>query len=230
MNNKILIVIISILIIGAIGGGLYFMNRNENKTEDNIPNSKIENNDSKENNTQNNSNSDDKDSDNNKENNSSSSSGKVAVVYFSATNTTESVAGYIKNATNGDLFEIVPEEKYTSSDLNYGNNDSRANKEQNDSSARPKISNNINVDSYDIIYLGYPIWWGDVPKIILTFLDTHDLSGKTVIPFCTSHSTGISGSLSTLKNYNKNVNWVDGKRFGTSSQSEINDWVQSINR
>lgn len=168
----------------------------------------------------------------NKANNNSedNNNGKVAVVYFSATNTTKIVAGYIKNATNGDIFEIVPEEKYTSSDLNYENNNSRANKEQNDSSARPKISNNINVDSYDIIYLGYPIWWGDVPKIILTFLDSHDLSGKTVIPFCTSHSSGISESLSTLKNYNKNINWIDGKRFDSSSQSEINDWVQSVNR
>lgn len=155
--------------------------------------------------------------------------GKVAIIYFSATGTTKTIAEYIKNTTNGELIEIIPKEKYTSEDLDYGNNESRANREQNNRSSRPEIENKSDLSSYDIIYLGYPIWWGDVPKIILTFLDTYDLSGKTVIPFCTSHSSGISGSLSTLKNYNKNINWVDGKRFGDSSQSEIDDWIKGLN-
>ncbi|MDE5617313.1 MAG: hypothetical protein K2I36_00470, partial [Ureaplasma sp.] len=201
---------------------LYFMNKSENQINDNALNKKTENN--RENTKPNISNS------KKSNNNDKPSSNKVAIVYFSATNTTKTVAGYIKNATNGDLIEIVPEDKYTSSDLNYGDNNSRANKEQNDSSSRPKIANKIDVSTYDTIYLGYPIWWGDVPKIILTFLDTHDLNGKTVIPFCTSHSSGISASLSTLKNYNKNINWIDGKRFEISSQSEINDWIKTIDR
>ena len=130
----------------------------------------------------------------------------------------------------GNLIEIVPKEKYTDNDLNYGNDNSRANKEQNDSNARPEIKNNINTDNYDIIFLGYPIWWGDVPKIILTFLDSHNLNGKTIIPFCTSGSTEISGSLNTLKEYNKNINWIDGKRFSSStSQDEVSSWVNSLN-
>ena len=211
MNNKVLIAIIFILVIGVIVGSIYFINRGENKTNDNsLKEANMPNNSSKNNNLE--------------------SNEKVAIVYFSVTNITESIAIYIKNATNGDIFEIISEEKYTSYDLDYRNNDSIANREQNDSSARPKISNNINIDPYDIIYLGYPIWWGDVPKIILTFLDSHNLSGKTVIPFCTSNSSSINRSLSILKNYNKNINWIDGKRFGTTSQAEINDWIKSINR
>ncbi len=155
---------------------------------------------------------------------------KVAIIYFSATGTTKRVAEYIKEATGGDLIEIIPKEKYTDSDLNYENNNSRATKEQNDSQARPEILNNINTDFYDIIYLGYPIWWGDVPKIILTFLDNHNLNDKSIILFCTSGSTDISGSLNTLKNYNKNVNWIDGKRFSSmTNQDEITNWVNKLN-
>ena len=153
---------------------------------------------------------------------------KIAIIYFSATGTTEKVAGYIKDATNGDLIEIVPKDKYTDSDLNYNNSNSRATQEQNDSSVRPEISNTIDTDSYDVIYLGYPIWWGDAPRIILTFLDNHDLSGKTVIPFCTSGSSGISTSVNYFKNNYKNVNWLDGRRLGTS-QSEVTNWVNGLN-
>ena len=155
---------------------------------------------------------------------------RIGIIYFSATGTTKKVAEYIKNATDGDLIEIIPKDEYTDSDLNYGNDNSRANKEQNDVSARPKIKNNINTDNYDVIYLGYPIWWGDAPKIVLTFLDNHNLNGKTIIPFCTSASTGISGSLRTLKNYNKNVTWIDGKRFSSdASQKEVTNWINNIN-
>lgn len=154
---------------------------------------------------------------------------RIGIIYFSATGTTKKVAEYIKNATDGDLIEIVPKDEYNDSDLNYGNDNSRVNKEQNDLNARPEIKNNINTDSYDVIYLGYPIWWGDVPKIILTFLDSHNLNGKIVIPFCTSGSTSISGSLSTLKNYNKNVTWIDGKRFASgASQNEVINWVNKL--
>ncbi len=155
---------------------------------------------------------------------------RIGIIYFSATGTTKKVAEYIKNATDGDLIEIIPKDEYTDSDLNYGNDNSRANKEQNDVSARPKIKNNINTDNYDVIYLGYPIWWGDVPKIVLTFLDNYNLNGKTIIPFCTSASTGINGSLRTLKNYNKNITWIDGKRFSSNaSQKEVTNWINNIN-
>ncbi len=218
MNKKTLLVIIGVLVIGVIGviGGVYLMTRpndelnNSSTEQDTLPNQQEDNNSEK------------KNDDNN-------SNQKIAIIYFSATGTTKNVAEYIKNTTNGDLIEIIPKEKYTDSDLNYGNNNSRANKEQNDSKARPEISNNINTDSYDFIFLGYPIWWGDVPKIILTFLDSNNLDGKTIIPFCTSGSTGISGSLNTLKKYNKDINWIDGKRFSSSTtQNEISSWVNGL--
>ena len=213
MNKKIIGVIIAIVVIAVVGVGIWFIyNKTESMNSSNT-NSNIDSNVNL-----------------NTNDNRVTNDKNIAVIYFSATGTTKKVAGYIKNATNSDLIEIVPKEKYTDSDLNYVNDNSRANKEQNDSKARPVISNNINTDSYDVIYLGYPIWWGDVPKIILTFLDNHNLDGKTIIPFCTSGSTGISGSLSTLKNYNKNVNWIDGKRFSSSAtEDEIKNWIKELN-
>ncbi len=163
------------------------------------------------------------------ESNNITNNSKIAVIYFSATGTTKGVAEKIANVTNSDIIEIVPKDKYTSSDLNYGNDNSRANKEQNSSSARPEIANNIDVDKYDVIYLGYPIWWGDIPKIILTFLDTNNLDGKTIIPFCTSGSTGISQSLNTLESYNRNIKWLKGKRFSSSvSEKELTDWIMEL--
>ncbi len=151
----------------------------------------------------------------------------VAIVYFSATGNTKMVAQYIQEETGGTLFEIEPEEKYTDRDLDYNNDDCRANEEQNDPSARPKIKNTIDLSSYDIVYLGYPIWWGDVPKIILTFLDETDLSGKTVIPFCTSGGSGIETSLDTLKNYNSDIHWIDGERLSTS-KADVTDWLNGL--
>ena len=160
-------------------------------------------------------------------NNDTKTDKKIAVIYFSATGNTKEVAESIKDITGGELIEIVPLKEYTSADLNYNDNNTRATKEQNDSSSRPEIKNTINVD-YDVIYLGYPIWWGDVPHIILTFIDTYDLDGKTIIPFCTSGSSSIDNSLNTLKNYNININWVDGKRL-TNNKKEIENWINSLN-
>ena len=153
---------------------------------------------------------------------------KIAVIYFSATGTTKTVAEYIKDETNGDIIEIIPKEKYTSDDLSYNNDNSRTSKEQNDKNSRPEIENSINVDEYDVIFLGYPIWWGDTPRIIQTFMESVNLSGKTVIPFCTSGSSGISVSEKTLKSYNSDINWIEGKRLGTS-KTEVINWVNSLN-
>ena len=216
MNKKIIALIIAIIVIAFGCVGFWIVSSN-NKTESNS------NSNSNTSNTTENQNSNELQEEN------INNDKKVAIIYFSATGTTKKVAEYIKDETGGDLMEIVPKEKYTDSDLNYGNDNSRANKEQNDDSARPEISNNISTDSYDVIYLGYPIWWGDVPKIILTFLDNHNLNDKTVIPFCTSGSTGISESLNTLKKYNKDINWIDGKRFSSSTtQDEISSWVKGL--
>ena len=219
MNKKIIALIVAIIVIAIAGFGILMMNsKSNNESSSNNTSSNTQ-----ENNTIN--------SNNNDENNTNENTTNVkniAVIYFSASGTTKGVAETISKETGADLIEIVPKEKYTSADLNWNDSKSRTSIECNDSKSRPEIANTINVDNYDVIYLGYPIWWGDVPHIILTFMDTYKLDGKTVIPFCTSGGTGISGSMSTLKGYNKNVNWIDGKRLG-SSESEIKNWLSSLN-
>ena len=142
------------------------------------------------------------------------------VLYFSATGNTKTIAEKIANFSNSDIIEIVPKEEYTSNDLNY-NSDCRANREQNGKNARPEIKNTIDITKYDTIYLGYPIWWGTNPKIILTLLDSYDFSGKTIIPFCTSGSTDIRGSVEDLRNYDKDLTIEDGKRFSLNDSDEI---------
>ena len=164
---------------------------------------------------------------NDKNKTSKKSDGNVAVIYFSATGTTESVAKKINSIVGGDIIKILPAVEYTDDDLNNNSSSSRTTKEQSDPSSRPAIQNDINTDDYDIIYLGYPIWYSNVPHIILTFIDTHDLKGKTVIPFCTSGSSSITTSMNTLKNYNSEINWIDGKRL-TNNQTEIQNWIDSL--
>lgn len=108
------------------------------------------------------------------------------VVYFSATDTTKRTAKSISNILKADIYEIVPKQPYTAADLNYGNSDSRTSIEMNDSNSRPAISGSIeNIDKYNVIFVGYPIWWGETPHIIYTFMESYDFSGKTIIPFCT---------------------------------------------
>ncbi len=156
---------------------------------------------------------------------------KSLVVYFSATGNTRSLAEKIAEESGSDIFEIVLEEPYTSADLNYNNSDCRANKEQNDASSRPAISSKLdNIDDYDTIFIGYPIWWGTMPKIINTFLDTYDLSGKTIMPFCTSGSSGISTSVSAIKSACPNADVKNGFR-GTSGtiSTQIQNWFNENN-
>ena len=156
---------------------------------------------------------------------------RVLTVYFSATGNTERLAQKIAAETNSDVFEIVPEEPYTSADLNYSNSDCRANKEQNDPTARPAISSTLeNLEDYDVIFIGYPIWWGTMPKIINTFLDTYDLSDKTIMPFCTSGSCGISSSVSAIKSACPNADVKTGFR-GTSgtTSTQIRTWLTDNN-
>ena len=152
------------------------------------------------------------------------------VLYFSATNNTEQIAKYISEITSSDILEIVPKDVYTNEDLDYNNSNSRANKEQNDENARPEISNKLDLENYDIIYLGYPIWWGEEPRIILTLLDNYNLENKTIIPFCTSGGSGIELSVSNIRNYNNKLNVLDGKKFdSSSSKEEVITWLNSLN-
>ncbi len=151
---------------------------------------------------------------------------KTLVVYFSATGNTKAVAEEISRLTGADLYEIVPADPYTDADLNYNNNDCRANQEMNDTSARPAIGSGvIDVSPYDIVFVGYPIWWGTMPRIINTFLDTYDLSGKTVLPFCTSGSSGITQSVSDFRAAEPGADVRDGLRASGANDSSIENWI-----
>ena len=155
---------------------------------------------------------------------------KTLVVYFSCTGTTELVAEYITEILGADSYQIVPEDPYTEADLAYYTN-GRADQEQNDPDVRPAISGGVeNMDEYDTIILGYPIWHGQAPRIISTFLESYDFSGKTIIPFCTSHSSGIGSSASNLHTLcSESTEWLDGKRFeaGVSKES-VQNWIGEI--
>ncbi|MBP0982475.1 MAG: NAD(P)H-dependent oxidoreductase [Oscillospiraceae bacterium] len=151
---------------------------------------------------------------------------KSLVVYFSCTGNTKSVAEKIAQLKGADLYEIVPAEPYTNEDLNYNNNSYRANREMDDPSARPAIgSNTVDISAYDTVYIGYPIWWGTMPRIINTFLDTYDLSGKTVMPFCTSGGSGVSKTVSDIKAEEPAADVRDGLRASGSSDSSIDEWI-----
>ena len=152
------------------------------------------------------------------------------VAYFSATGNTEGVAELLQTALDADLYEIVPEVAYTSEDLNYSSDDCRANREQNDPDARPAIDGSVeNMDSYDVIFLGYPIWWGEAPKIISTFLESYDLTGKTIVPFCTSGSSSIGSSAEHLAVLAADAAWLEGARFDPgASQEEVAAWVDGL--
>lgn len=155
---------------------------------------------------------------------------KILVAYFSATNTTEKIAGYIADGLPADLYEIVPEIPYTSADLNYDDPSSRTSIEMNDPNARPAISGSVeDMGQYDTVFLGYPIWWGEAPRIISTFLESYDLSGKTIIPFCTSGSSGIGSSATRLHGLTDGAEWLSGRRFGSSAaRDDIITWVNGL--
>ena len=161
-----------------------------------------------------------------KENQPDSTTGSTLVVYFSCTGNTKAVAEKIADICSADIYEIVPAEPYTSADLNYNDDNCRANREMNDESARPEIgSQPIDLSGYDAVFIGYPIWWGTMPRIINTFLDTYDLSGKTVMPFCTSGSSGISTSVSAIRGAEPNADIRDGLRASGADDSKIETWI-----
>lgn len=149
---------------------------------------------------------------------------KVLVAYFSCTNTTKNVAEKINDQISGsDIYRITPAVPYTSADLNY-NTDCRANREQNDATARPAISGGVeNIEQYDVIFIGYPIWWGQAPKIIYTFFESYDYDfvGVTIIPFCTSGSSGIGSSATNLHSLAPSANWKSGARISGTNVSSL---------
>lgn len=164
---------------------------------------------------------------------------KVAVIYFSVTGTTKSVAKKIQKATNGKLVQIRASQPYTSRDIDYDNGKSRTTIEQNSpikTGVRPKIKNlsaiKKAIKSAKTIYVGYPIWWGQAPRIMYTLVESVSLKGKKVIPFCTSGGSRIGSSARSLKKYatiSKKTKWMSGKSFdGESTLSAVKRWVKKV--
>ena len=154
--------------------------------------------------------------------------GKVLVAYASYTGTTEGVAKLIANATGGELYKIEPEKEYSAADLDWNDPNSRCCKENNDPKARPAIKKTKqNLDSYEVIYLGYPNWWNSHPRLINTFIETYGLKGKTVIPFMTSGGSEIENSEKILKKDYPEVNWKKGKLLNGVDQKEVDEWVKA---
>lgn len=157
---------------------------------------------------------------------------KSLIVYFSATGSTKRVAEYISNAVGGTLFELVPTEAYDSDDLNYNNKDSRVCYEHDNPDKRDVELESTTVDNfsdYDTIFIGYPIWWGIAAWPVDTFVKANDFSGKTVIPFCTSASSGLGNSGKELEKMAGTGTWLEGKRFSSgASESDVTEWVNTL--
>lgn len=157
---------------------------------------------------------------------------KSIVVYFSCTGNTKAVAEIIAEKQGAYIYEIIPEQPYTDEDLDYGNRASRSTSEQNDSSSRPAISGSIDLIGYDTIYVGYPIWWADMPKIMYTFFDAYDLSGKIIAPFCTSGGSGLSGTPKTIAGLEPDATVTAGLHVSSYSpdnaDTDVADWLAEI--
>ncbi len=214
MNKNVIIGIVIVAVIAIIGVGGYFLLGNN--SNDNLSNN------------------------NNSSNESSESTGgnneingeNVLVVYYSAQGHTKEVAEQIAENLNADTFEIVPKDEYTDADLDWTDDDSRVTKEHEDESLRDVELENTEVanwDSYDTVLIGYPIWWGIAAWPVDTFVEANDFSGKTVIPFCTSASSGLGQSGELLADLAGEGNWLEGYRFSSNpSDSEIISWTDSL--
>lgn len=160
------------------------------------------------------------------------SGSSVLVVYYSATGNTEQVAQYIANATGGDLFELEPVDPYTSDDLNWTDDNSRVNQEHENESLRDVelVADTVdNWDQYDTVFIGYPIWWGIAAWPVDGFVEANDFSGKTVIPFCTSSSSGLGESGQLLADMAGTGDWQEGQRFRSgASQEDVQSWVEGL--
>lgn len=153
---------------------------------------------------------------------------KILVAYFSCTGNTESVAKSISKATGGTLYKITPKKAYTSADLDWTNKNSRSSIEMNDDNSRPELSGEtIEMNEYNIVFIGYPIWWDLCPRPVNTFIEKYNLSGKTVIPFATSGGSSINNSIKQLKKLYPNVKWEEGRLFNRGSK-QAEEWAKQI--
>lgn len=155
---------------------------------------------------------------------------KTLVAYFSASGVTARLANTLKAAVDGDLYEIKPAAPYTGADLNWNNNKSRSSVEMNDKTSRPAIAEPVaDMSKYDTVLVGFPIWWYEAPRIVQTFLESYDLSGKTVVPFATSGGSGLGKTSDILQKSCPGAKMLPGKRFGSNaSVSELSAWVKSL--
>lgn len=157
-------------------------------------------------------------------------SSDTLVIYFSCTGTTKGVAEKLANVTGADLYEIIPAVPYTDEDLNYSDRSTRATSEQDHPETRPEIGGeDIDLTGYTTIYIGYPIWWGEEPRILCTFVESHDFMDKTVIPFCTSGGSGIGRSGENLAKLAGTGNWLKGARHSAGiTEDELSSWVAGL--
>ena len=151
----------------------------------------------------------------------------MLVIYFSATGTTKGVAEKIAALTDADIFEIVPAVPYTSADLNWNDRNSRTSVETDDPSCRPEIDGEpVDLEGYSTIFIGYPIWWGDIPRIMSTFVESYDFGEITMIPFCTSASSGVGQSDKHLEEQAGSGKWLKGTRLqGNISEEALQSWI-----
>ena len=154
---------------------------------------------------------------------------KILVAYFSASGVTKGVAQRLAKAAGADLFEIRPAVPYTQADLNWTDKKSRSSVEMNDPLSRPETAEKLpNMSDYDTVFVGYPIWWYVAPHIINTFVESYDLSGKTLVAFATSGGSGIGKTVEELKKLYPDANWKDGKLLNTISDKELVDWASKF--
>ena len=155
---------------------------------------------------------------------------KILVAVFSASGVTKRVGEEIAKIVGADFYEIVPKEIYTSADLDWMNKHSRSSIEMNDPSARPEIAGTVaDMDSYDTVIVGYPIWWGVAPRIIDTFLESYDFSGKKIVPFCTSGGSGVGRSdIALHKDVSGDVKWAKGRQINRPNEAEIRRWLDEV--
>ena len=219
MNRKIVYGLFAVLIIAVVAVLGYSILSNNNES-DNV------------NNDTNNSNNNSTTDENITDDNIGSGTGKTLVVYYSATGNTRGVAKKLAENLNADTFEIIPSNPYTDDDLDWNDDNSRVSKEHDDESLRDvelESTTVPNFDTYDTVLIGYPIWWGIAAWPVNSFVEANDFTGKTVIPFCTSSSSGIGNSADILEDLTKTGTWQEGIRFGTNpSDDDINDFIDSI--
>lgn len=226
MSKKIIVLIVVIILLAIIGGVIYFTSQNSNESENaNNNQENLAEQTEAENQTSNSVGTENED-------NTTEGTGKTLVVYFSAQGHTEEVANKIANNLGADIFELEPVDAYSSDDLDWTDSNSRVSQEHEDESLRniELVSTSVeNWDSYDTVLIGYPIWWGIAAWPVDTFVKSNDFTGKTVIPFCTSSSSGLGNSGDLLAEEANSGNWLDGQRFRSNpSDSDIKNWTDSL--